>query len=183
MLRRYSLVIAMAVCASLALSSQAQANAQLIAVVAVDGGCVAGPIGPSVQFWDVQPGKTYELTISNVLECANGGLDATLNVRVNSSVSGNTDLVATFVAAGVYKFQYTVPANGACTFPIRYCTTPGDNSSGILVFRADGGLFQAHLRAAAFTGPLCTLPVPIDAGCDVTPSRSATWSQVKSFYR
>jgi len=131
----------------------------------------------------VEPGKTYEVTISNVTECANGGTDATLDVRVNSSNSGNTDLIATLVVPGTYKFSYTLPADAVCTFPIFYCTTPGQNNTGLFVHRNDGGPFQAHLRAATF-GPGCTNPQAILGGdCLVVPTRPSTWGKVKSFYR
>ena len=173
----------LAALAALTLPSLALANARLISVVPTDGGCVSGPTGPAVQFWNVEPGKTYELTISNVSECANGGTDPTLNVRVNSSNSGNTDIVATLVVPGTYKFTYTLPPNGMCTFPIFYCTTPGQNNSGLVVQRNDGGAFQAHLRAATF-GPGCTNPQPILGGdCAIVPTRPSTWGRVKSFYR
>ena len=150
-------------------------------VTSVSGGCVSGPTGSTVQFWDVQPGNTYTITISNVTECANGGTDATLNVRVNSSVSGNTDLVATLVAPGTYTFNYTVPADGACTFPIFYCTTPRMTSSGFQARRNDGGAFQSHLRASTF-GPGCTNPQPIGT-CEITAVTPRTWGQVKTIYR
>ena len=92
--------------------------ARLVNVAAVDGGCLAGPTGPGVQSWDVQPGKTYTVTIGDATECANGGTDPTLGVRINSSLSGNTDIVATRVAPGTYQFQYTVPADARCTMPV-----------------------------------------------------------------
>src|SRR5215467_12946638 len=57
---------ALALIGSLAFPALAGANARLTGVVALDGGCVSGPTGPTVQFWDVQPGKTYQVTISNV---------------------------------------------------------------------------------------------------------------------
>jgi len=178
--RQLSVLVALAV---LSIPSLAQANARLINVVPTDGGCVSGPTGASVQFWDVEPGRTYELTISNVTECANGGTDPTLNVRVNSSNTGNTDVVATLVVAGTYKFSFTLPANAVCTFPMFYCTTPGQNNSGLRVERNDGGPFQAHLRAATF-GPGCTNPQPVLGGdCLVVPTRPSTWGKVKSFYR
>jgi len=158
-------------------------GARLISVTAVDGGCVSGPTGPSVQAWDVQPGKTYTLTISNVTECANGGTDPTLDVRVNSSGSGNTDVVATQVVTGTYQFDYTLPANASCTLPIFTCTTPGDGSSGNFTRRSDGGDFQAHLRAATF-GPGCTNPQEIiGPWCLPTPARPRSWGQVKVIYR
>src|SRR6185369_9445014 len=99
-------LILLAALAALTIPALAQANARLISVVPTDGGCVSGPTGATVQFWDVEPGKTYELTISNVTECTG----PTINVRVNSASSGNTDLVATLVVPGTYKFSYTLPA-------------------------------------------------------------------------
>lgn len=101
----------------------AMADARLTSVVPVDGGCVSGPTGPAVQAWDVEPGETYTLTINDVLECANGGTDATLPVRVNDTAVGNTDLVATFhrvawngrnsfgdrVPSGVYFYAIETP--------------------------------------------------------------------------
>src|SRR5436190_4971625 len=93
-------LIELAALAALTIPSLARANARLIGVVPTDGGCVSGPTGATVQFWDVEPGRTYQLTISNVTECANGGTDPTLNVRVNSSNTGNTNLVATRVVPG-----------------------------------------------------------------------------------
>ena len=173
----------LAALAALTLPSLALANARLISVVPTDGGCVSGPTGLTTQFWDVEPGKTYELTISNVTECANGGTDPTLNVRVNSANTGNTDIVATLVVPGTYKFTYTLSANAVCTLPIFYCTTPGQNNSGIRVNRNDGANFQAHLRAATFDVG-CTNPLPILGGdCAIVPTRPSTWGAVKSFYR
>ena len=176
-------LIVLAALAALTIPSLVHANARLISVVPTDGGCVSGPTGPSVQFWDVEPGRTYELTISNVTECANGGTGPTINVRVNSSSAGNTDLVATLVVPGTYKFTYTLPANGACTFPIFYCTTPGQNNSGLKVNRNDGANFQAHLRAATFAAG-CTNPQPIlGRDCGLVPTRPSTWGKLKSIYR
>jgi hypothetical protein len=158
-------------------------GARLIGVTPVDGGCVSGPTGPSVQAWDVEPGKTYTLTISNVTECAGGGTDATLNVRVNSTESGNTDIVATLVVAGTYQFNFTVPPGASCTLPVFYCTTPGDYSSGLFTRRNDGGGYQAHLRAATF-GAGCTNPQEIiGPACMPTPARPNTWGKLKAIYR
>ena len=181
MVRRY--LFSLIVLSALALPSLAHANARLISVVPTDGGCIAGPSGPFVQSWDVEPGKTYQLTISNVSECGNGGTDATIDVRVNSTGSGNTDLVATFVAAGTYTFSYTVPPGATCTMAILYCTTPGVGSSGLFVNRNDGAPYQAHLRASTFSAG-CTSPVPIlGPDCQVVPVHPRTWGQVKAFYR
>ncbi|MDH4036954.1 MAG: hypothetical protein OEX18_06420 [Candidatus Krumholzibacteria bacterium] len=181
MIKRYLFYVAMLGIA--VIPAMASANARLISVTSVSGGCVSGPTGPAVQAWDVEPGETYRLTIDNVAECANGGTDATLNVRVNSSGSGNFDLVATYVADGVYEFDFTMPSDATCTFPIFYCTTPGSSSTGIFVTRNDGGMFQAHLRAATFE-PGCTNPEEIlGPDCQTVPTENTTWGAVKDHYR
>ena len=185
MIRRYWLILTVALVAALPVIALGTplGGARLIGVTAVDGGCVSGPTGPSVQAWDVEPGRTYTLTIGNVTECANGGTDPTLNVRVNSSGSGNTDAVATWIAPGTYQFDYTMPAGASCTLPVFYCTTPGVGSSGSFTRRNDGGNYQAHLRAATF-GPGCTNPQEIiGPWCQPTPVRPGTWGRVKALYR
>jgi len=177
----YGVLIAILVLAALPVA--AAANARLVNVTAAGGGCVYGPSGPGVQAWDVEPGQTYTITISNVVECANGGTDPTLNVRVNSTSSGNTDLVAIFVATGVYTFDFTVPAGTSCTMPIFYCTAPGDDSSGLFVIRDDGLSFQAHLRASTFDVG-CTNPQEIiGPDCGAVPVDQSTWGRVKALYR
>jgi len=164
------------------LPMMAHADARLVSVTPVSGGCVSGPTGPAVQAWDVEPGETYTLRITHVLECANGGTDPTLDVRINSGTHGNTDYVATNVAPGVYEFDVTLPKDAVCTFPILYCTTPGDNSTGIFVIRDDGGSFQAHLRAASFKEG-CTEPNPLYGGsCGPVPTENSTWGAIKSLY-
>jgi hypothetical protein len=101
---------------------------------------------------------------------------------VNSTTSGNTDIVAVNVAPGVYEFDYTLPADGVCTFPIFYCTTPGEGFSGLFVFRNDGGGFQAHLRAASFD-PGCTNPTEIlGPDCMVVPTEKSSWGAIKALY-
>jgi len=159
------------------------ATGQLTNVSAVGAGCVSGPTGPVVQAWDVEQGETYKLTISNVTDCANGGTDATLNMRINSTDHGNTDLVATNVAVGVYEVNFTLPGDAGCTFPIFYCTTPGVNSSGTFVIRDDGLNWQAHLRAASF-GPGCTNPTSIlGPGCSFVNVEGSTWGATKQLYQ
>ena len=153
--------------------------ARLVNVVAVDGGCLSGPTGPSVQSWEVEPGKTYTATIVNVTECANGGTDPTLGVRINSSLSGNTDVVATRVAPGTYQFEYIVPADARCTMPVFHCTTAGAANSGAFTRRSDGGSHQAHLRAASF-GSACANPQGV---CQQTPARPRSWGRLKMIYR
>jgi hypothetical protein len=159
---------------------------QLVSVTPVDGGCVLGPTGPTVQAWDVERGKTYTLTITNVTDCANGGTDPTLNVRVNSSTPGYeyTDLVAYYVSPGVYQFDYTVPPNGVCTLPILYCTVPGEwLTTGMFVRRSDGGNRQGHLRVSEFLGPGCTYPqMWLGEECGAVPTEASSWGVIKALY-
>jgi hypothetical protein len=175
-----------AVLACAALASPAFAtdlgNARLTAVTALDGGCVSGPTGPFVQAWDIEPGFSYRLTLMGVTECAASGAGPTLNVRINSTDLGNADLVATWVAPGTYQFTYVAPASVTCTLPIFYCTTPGEGSSGLFSRRADGGSFQAHLRAATFA-PGCTSPHEIlGPACSPVPNSPRTWGLLKVMY-
>jgi hypothetical protein len=167
-----------------ALPALALANARLISVVPVGSGCVSGPNGPSVQSWDVEPGQAYTVTITDVTECANGGTDPTLNIRINGTYTGNFELIATNVGPGTYEFEVTLPEDAICTYPIFYCTTPGVNNSGYLVIRNDGGGFQSHLRASSF-GPGCTNPVELGGElCDGQVSvDESTWGSVKVLFR
>ena len=153
--------------------------ARLVNVVPVDGGCLSGPRGRSVQSWDVEPGKTYTVTIDNATECGNFGTDSTLGVRVNSSLSGNTHIVATRVAPVTYQFEYTVPANAGCTMPVFHCTVAGAANSGSFTRRSDGGSHAAHLRAATF-GSACANPRDV---CQLTPARADSWGRLKTIYR
>ena len=184
MLRRY--LIALASLTALLLPSLALADARVTNVQALDGGCVSGPTGVSSEKWDVEPGKTYRVTLTGVSECGAGGTAATIDVRVNGIGQGedqNADLTAHFVSPGVYYFDFTVPLDASCTLPIFYCTTPGQANTGILAKESDGGPFGVHLRASTF-GPGCTNPVEIQGpNCRVVPTRPSTWGKVKSFYR
>ena len=182
-------LILLAACWLLAPAALAHANSlaqgRVVSVLpaAVNGGCVVGPNGGSVQFWEVQPGKSYEITIDHVTDCANNGTDATIGIRINSSSVGNTDLVAEKVVDGTYKFTFTIPVGARCTMPLFYCTTPGDGASGLRLRRDNGDDFQAHLRMASFA-PDCTVLAALNGGdCLATPTVSRTWSQVKQIYR
>jgi hypothetical protein len=138
-------------------------NGRVTSVVAVDGGCVSGPTGPNVQSYDVVQGKTYTVTLEQVIDCANGGTDATIQVMVKNSDTGNQCYTATLVAVGTYTFDVVMPPNACNTYPIDYCTDNCDSSTGLRARRGDGGCAQVHLRAATF-GPGCTAPVT-DTDC------------------
>jgi hypothetical protein len=155
--------------------------------VTTRGGCVSGPTGPQIQYWDIEPGHMYTLTLAYVTDCANGGTDSTLNVRVNSWTAGNTDIVAKYVSPGVYKFDYFFPRTAICTFRIFYCTTPGVSSSGRYAIRNDGVAYQALLRSSRFegVGVGCTNPIPIDGPeCGgVLGTEDSSWGTIKGIYK
>jgi len=165
---------------------------RLVSVTPVDGGCISGPTGATVEAWDIEPGYTYTLRIEYVTECANGGTDPTLDVRINSSIPSHeyTDLVAVYVSPGVYEFDYTLPEEAWCTLPVLYCTTPGEwLDSGLFVSRHDGlknsnGVpYTAHLRASTWnTG--CTDPTMIlGPECGAVGTEESSWGSVKIIHR
>lgn len=200
------------------------ANARVLSVRPLDGGCVAAPIGRPARTWDLQPGKRYEIVLSQVSSCEHGSGDGlhgsgghddddshggyddwrdrgdddddrhrdddedeeearTLNVRINSTSAGNTDLVATRIGHGQYRVVYSVPARATCTMPIFYCTSPGRPTSGRIVTAVDDSHVQAQLRAAQFSAG-CTQAVPVSGSdCLSTPVLWRSWGQVKLFYR
>ena len=125
---------------------------KVINVTPVNTECVAGPTGNGVQSWDVQQGGTYDVTIAGVTDAGNGGTDATIEVIVKNSSTGNQCLTAFQQAPGVYKFTITLPAESCNTFPITYGSTGCDESTASFARRNDGGNFQSHLRAATFDG-------------------------------
>lgn len=125
---------------------------KVINVVPVNTECVSGPTGNGVQSWDVQEGGTYEVTIAGITDAGNGGTDATIEVIVKNSTTGNQCLTAFKQSTGVYKFTITMPANACDTFPITYGSTGCDESTSLFARRNDGGNFQSHLRAATFDG-------------------------------
>lgn len=184
-----------AVCALLVLPaivySLDKGTGRLVGVVPVDAGCVSGPTGSTTEAWDIEPGYTYTITIEDVTECANGGTDATLNVRINSSIPDHeyTDLVATYVSPGVYEFDYTLPENAWCTLPILYCTTPGEwLTTGLFVRRQDGAVnkngvpYTAHLRASTWSEG-CTSPQMIlGPECGSVPGEETSWGRIKALY-
>jgi hypothetical protein len=77
--------------------------------------------GGGNQFWDIQAGGTYTVTLSGVDDAANTGLDPTMQVIVHNSVGGNICVVATQTAEGVYTFTITLGAQ-CKTMPIEYGT-------------------------------------------------------------
>ena len=151
--KNYLLTAAVFVCCSLILpmarlQAASLGNGRVTSVVGVGGSCTSGPDGNSVQSWEVAEGGTYDVTLSNVNDCGNGGTDATIQVIVKSSETGNQCITADKSQDGVYVFRITMPQVACNTLPITYCTSNCGPDTGKLARRSDGGNFQAHLRMA-----------------------------------
>jgi hypothetical protein len=179
---RYSVLLAL-VCLA-ATAGSAHAKGQLTSVVPAqpldDEACVHGPSGQTDHFWEVVAGKTYVCTLTGVTDCANGGTDPTIGIRVNATGPGFIDITAEKKAIGVYEFTIMIPDdNPSCTLPIFYCTPPGSSDPGLRVLRTDGQ-YPAHFRIATFDS---NCENPTFPACETTPTRSRTWAQVKQFYR
>src|SRR5262245_26453838 len=131
--------------------------ARITNVVGTDGGCVFKDSLPTsaVESWDVEQGKTYVVTLSNVTDAASNGTAATMEVIAKSGSTGNQCLTATKVSTGVYQFTITMPVNACNTYPIQYGTSGCNEASGELARRSDGGNKASHLSAATF-GAGCT---------------------------
>jgi hypothetical protein len=138
-------------------------SARVSNVVPLDGGCVLADSLPlnAVESWDVEQTKTYAVTLTQLTDCANGGTDASIQVVVKSSNTGNMCLTASKVATGTYTFSVTLPGSACHTYPITYCTS--GCSGGFTARRSDGGNKASHLRAATF-GAGCSAPTT-DTDC------------------
>lgn len=114
--------------------------------------------GGGIQFWDIQSGGTYTVTLTGVTDCANQGNDSSIGVVVHNSVGGNIFAVATQTDEGTYSF--TITLSSQCqTMPIEYCTHDANglpaNQPGSGMFAQDnvGGVaggHEGHLRTATF---------------------------------
>ena len=141
--------------------------------------------GGGIQFWDIQAGGTYTVTLSGVDDAANTGMDSSMAVIVHNSAGGNiTNVTATQTAEGVYTFTITLGAQ-CLTMPIEYGTltcnpksptcVPLAGCQGFGVFAQDnvGGIaggHEGHLRTTIFDGyPSCA-----KQGDDITCSASPT---------
>jgi hypothetical protein len=66
-----------------------------ISNVTSNGSCVASTTNNGgIQFWDIQSGGTYTVTLSNVTDCASQGNESTIGVVVHNSDGGNNRLCA-----------------------------------------------------------------------------------------
>jgi hypothetical protein len=112
--------------------------------------------GGGIQFWDIQSGGTYTVTLSNVVDC-DQGQDSSIGVIVHNSTGGNIYVLANQVSVGVYQFTVTLGAQ-CLTMPIEYCTQKNDapgNFPGTGFFAqgfngTGGDGHVGHLRTATF---------------------------------
>ena len=155
------------------------------------GNCVFSDTnGGGIQFWDVQAGGTYTITLSNVVDC-DQGQDSQIGVIVHNSTGGNIYTLANQQSVGVYQFTVTLvgPIGTQClTMPIEYCTTSAigvpANKPGSGFFAQDfngtgGGGHPGHLRTATFDDS-CNL-TGLDTTCSgITCDPSSI--QVTKFY-
>jgi hypothetical protein len=77
--------------------------------------------GGGNQFWDIQAGGTYTVTLSGVDDAANQGMDPTMQVIVHNSAGGNICVQAASTVQGEYTFTITLGAQ-CLTMPIEYGT-------------------------------------------------------------
>jgi hypothetical protein len=140
--------------------------------------------GGGIQFWDIQAGGTYTVTLSGVDDAANTGMDSSMSVIVHNSAGGNICTTANQTADGVYTFTITLGAQ-CLTMPIEYGTlscnpkspqcVPAAGCAGFGMFAQDNvgavaGGHEGHLRTTIFDGyPSCA-----NQGDDTTCQANAT---------
>jgi hypothetical protein len=146
--------------------------------------------GGGNQFWDIQTGGTYTVTLSGVNDAANQGMDSTMDVIVHNSVGGNINVTANQTSEGVYTFTITLEAQCE-TMPIEYGTLscnpnspqcnpmPGFGGFGMFAQDYVGGVAggnEAHLRTTIFDGyPSCAKQGD-DNTCSASPTPPPTGS-------
>jgi hypothetical protein len=189
-------IAAIAVCMTLSTASAAGHPANLgsayISNVTSNGNCVASTTnGGGIQFWDIQAGGTYTVTLSGVTDCASQGNENTIGVIVRNSTGGNIPVTANQATdqnnqpiQGVYTFTVTL-TNQCLTMPIEYCATGTPLQEGTGKFAQDnvGGVaggHSGHLRTATFDGS-CVVTGQ-DNTCQGTGCQPASITVCKYFH-
>jgi hypothetical protein len=155
-------------------------NATVSNVTGVNGACVKSTTnGGGIQFWDIQAGGTYDVTLSGVTDCASQGQETTIGVVVHNSAGGNIYAVANIQDVGVYTFTITLTTQ-CLTMPIEYCT---HDSIGLPANQPGSGMFaqdfvanapgghEGHLRTATFDDSRNVTGV--DTTCQGTPQTAS----------
>jgi hypothetical protein len=161
-----------------------------ISNVTSNGNCVASTTnGGGIQFWDIQAGGTYIVTLSGVTDCASQGNENTIGVIVRNSTGGNIPTTATQATdqnnqpiQGVYTFTVTL-TNQCLTMPIEYCTVNNQPGTGKFAQDDVGGVaggHSGHLRTATFDGS-CNATGE-DTTCQGTGCQPASITVYKYFH-
>jgi hypothetical protein len=136
--------------------------------------------GGGVQFWDIQAGGTYTVTLSGVTDC---DPLSQIGVIVHNSGGGNIYVLADQQSEGVYTFTITLTTQ-CLTMPIEYCTHDANGlpanqpGSGMFAQDAPGGN-QGHLRTTIFDSDC--VKQGDDTTCQATPPPTASITVCK-FY-
>ena len=185
-------IAAMAVCMTITVNAADNLGHGYVSSVTSGTNCVYSDTnGGGIQFWDIQAGGAYTVTLSGVDDAANQGQDPTMSVIVHNSVGGNICTTATQTGdQGVYTF--TITLDGQCeTMPIEYGTlscnpkspncVPMPGCQGFGMFAQDnvGGIaggHEGHLRTTIFDDyPSCAKQGD-DNLCSATPTPPPTGS-------
>jgi hypothetical protein len=158
-------IAAIAVCMTINVKAADNLGHGYVSSVTSGTNCVYSDTnGGGIQFWDIQAGGTYTVTLSGVDDAANTGMDPTMQVIVHNSAGGNQCVQATSTVEGVYTFTITLGAQ-CLTMPIEYgtltCNPKSPNCvatagcAGFGIFAQDnvGGVaggHEGHLRTTIF---------------------------------
>jgi len=166
---KLALIIALTGCCFLCgntFAAPANLGSAFVSSVTSGANCVYSTTnGGGIQFWDIQAGGTYTVTLTGVTDCASQGNESTIGVVVHNSAGGNIYKVANYQDVGVYTFTITLTTQ-CLTMPIEYCTHDANglpaNQPGSGMFAQDNvsgaaGGHEGHLRTATF-----------DDSCNVT---------------
>jgi hypothetical protein len=182
-------IAALTLCMSMTMSAApANLGSGFISSVTSNGSCVQSTTNNGgIQFWDIQAGGTYTVTLSGVTDCASQGNESTIGVVVHNSGGGNIYVVAQYQDVGVYSFTITLTTQ-CLTMPIEYCT---HNSQGLPANQPGTGFFaqdnvngvpgghEGHLRTATFDGS-CNVTGQ-DTTCAPTPPPTASITACKYY--
>jgi hypothetical protein len=150
--------------------------------------------GGGIQFWDIQAGGTYTVTLSGVTDCANQGNDSSIDVIVHNTAGGNINATANQVDSQQGVYAFTITLSGQClTMPIEYCTLAShptkDNPDPGPGFQEGTGQFaqdnvggapgghQGHLRTTIFDTNC--VKQEDDTTCQPTPPPTASITACK----
>jgi hypothetical protein len=183
-----AVIAAVAVCMTVSRADAADnlGHGYVSSVTAVNGECVQSTTnGGGIQFWEIQAGGTYDVTLSGVDDAANQGNDPTMQVIVHNSGGGNLCVQAASTEPGEYTFRITLTTQCE-TMPIEYGTlscnpkaptcVPVAGCQGFGLFAQDnvGGVaggHEGHLRTATFDGD-CNVTGE-DHTCAGTPQKAS----------